>query len=102
MKYKIYQIKNLEQCDYGFMPWRFAHDKFNMNDYQKVYEGSIEQEDTTQEVSTTNYLEHLFYVFNCEHPKDFKGRSLSVSDVVELEGVGSFYCDSSGWQKLEA
>ena len=28
-------------------------------------------------------LEDIFYVFNMEHPSGYKGRSLSVSDVVE-------------------
>ena len=29
-------------------------------------------------------LEDIFYVFNMEHPSGYKGRSLSVSDVVEI------------------
>ena len=101
MKYKILQIKDLRNSDYGFMPWHYAEDKFNINDYQVVYEGNIEPEDPTRETSHIDYLEHLFYIFNMEHPADFKGHSLSVSDVVELEGLGKFYCDSAGWKKLD-
>lgn len=39
-------------------------------------------------------LEDIFYVFNMEHPSGYKGRSLSVSDVVEIflaSGGSEFY-----------
>ena len=41
----------------------------------------------------------LFELFNLNHPKDFHGHSLSVSDIVELNGV-NYYCDAMGWVKL--
>ena len=83
------------------MSWRFVHDKFSLSDYKQVYEGNIEldEKDTHQDVKPIDYLEHLFYIFNINHPKDFKGHSLSVSDVVELDGK-KYYCDSAGWQEL--
>ena len=34
-------------------------------------------------------LEDIFYVFNMEHPSGYKGRSLSVSDVVTVSQSGS-------------
>ena len=44
-------------------------------------------------------------MFNLNHPNDYNGHSLSVSDVVqviELSNVeaGFYYCDSFGWRKL--
>ena len=39
-------------------------------------------------------LEDIFYVFNMEQPSGYKGRSLSVSDVVEIflaSGGSEFY-----------
>ena len=93
--YKIKQIKNLEQCDYSFEWWDWAKDKFNLEDYETVYEGTIDDC-----VNDTGTLEKLFEIFNINHPKDFRGHSLSVSDVVELDGV-NYYCDSHGWVKLE-
>lgn len=49
-------------------------------------------------------LEDLYVKFNIDHPDDFRGHSMSVSDIVALKVVGevSFhYVDSVGFQKLE-
>lgn len=44
------------------------------------------------------------YVFNMEHPSGYKGRSLSVSDVVEifLSSGGSefYYCEPIGFKRI--
>ena len=48
-------------------------------------------------------LEAIFTRFNIDHPKDFKGHSLSVSDVVVLHQNGqdtAHYCDSVGFQQV--
>jgi len=49
--------------------------------------------------------EGVYERFNLYHPADFKGRSLSVSDIVEiLEDTGErkcFFCDSVGWKPVE-
>ena len=95
MKYKIKQIKDIKNCDYSFEWWDWAKDKFNLDDYEVVYEGEIDLI-SGSEIST---LEELFEIFNINHPKDFRGHSLSVSDVVELDGK-NFYCDAHGWKEL--
>ena len=43
--------------------------------------------------------EEMFYMFNMERPEDFKGHSLSVSDVVWAED-GYWFCDDFGWAEL--
>ena len=62
--------------------------------YDKVFEG---------EVSCKN-LEDVYRMFNLDHPKGYKGRSLSVSDVVEVigaDGESTYnFCDSIGFQKV--
>jgi hypothetical protein len=93
MKYKIKQLKDLRKSEYAFMWWEMAKDKFNIDDYEVVYEGEIEG--THPEV----VLDRLFEIFNIKHPEDYRGHSLSVSDVVELDGV-DYYCDSIGWVNL--
>ena len=48
-------------------------------------------------------LEGIFERFNLDHPKDFKGHSLSVSDVVVLHQNGrdtAYYVDSFGYQQV--
>ncbi|WP_312104050.1 DUF3846 domain-containing protein [Pygmaiobacter massiliensis] len=64
--------------------------------YNKVYEG---------EVACAN-LEDVYQMFNLDHPADYRGRSLSVSDVVEVNGAagiesGFYFCDSIGFQKVD-
>ena len=49
-------------------------------------------------------LEDIFYVFNMAHPQGYKGRSLSVSDVVEISltpGESEFYyCEPIGFRRI--
>ncbi len=100
MKYKIKQItkeaKAKKSIDYWFMDYDWAEEHgFNIEDYIIVYEGE------TDETDAHKALEGLFMNFNINRPADFKGHSLSVSDVVELDGK-NYYCDSCGWKELEA
>lgn len=53
-----------------------------------------------------NGLEDVFQKFNIAHPDGYKGRSLSVSDVVEvIEATdiepGFYFCDSIGFKEVE-
>ena len=51
--------------------------------YKVVYHGSISvSEDVNQQ------LEDLYVKFNIDHPEDFRGRSMSVSDIVALKIAG--------------
>lgn len=46
-------------------------------------------------------LEDLFLTFNTKRkPKNFRGHSMSVSDVVVTED-GAFFCDSVGFRKID-
>ena len=67
--------------------------------YKKVYERT----DSVQDINADDnrYLECLFGEFNWDdRPADYTGRSLSVSDVVTINGV-AYFCDSFGWKKLD-
>lgn len=86
---KIYQINN--NADYEFRGFNFAKEYgFSMNDYKLVYEGK--RKDSYE-------LENAFEEFNCHIPLDFKGHSLSVSDIVEINGR-KWYCDNFGWYEV--
>lgn len=57
----------------------------------------------TKDGSQIEKLEDLYRIFNVEHPHDFSGHSLSVSDIVALKqaGVVSYhYVDSIGYKEL--
>ena len=45
-------------------------------------------------------LEAIFVKFNLDRPYDFKGRSLSVSDVVVMNNK-AYYVDPKGFQPLK-
>ena len=62
--------------------------------YEMVFDGEVDAETT----------EDIFRIFNTNLPKGYKGRSLSVSDVVEIkhcDGKSKFYfCDTIGFEKI--
>lgn len=86
---KIYQI-DMEKDTNGLMfrKWDYAKIMFDFSIYEKKWEGKIKKEYN---------LEDVFEMFNLNRPQDFRGHSLSVSDIVYMDGK-YFYCDSFGWQ----
>ena len=52
----------------------------------------------------SNSLERLFFIFNEAHPKGYKARSMSMSDVVEVidpvHGSKFFFCDAFGFKEV--
>ena len=94
MKYKIKQIKDVENCAYAFKHYEWAKNVIDLNDYEVVYEGELDQPEMP------DALEELFDIFNVRCPEDFKGRSMAVSDIVEVDGK-NYYCDGVGWVELK-
>ena len=97
MYYRIFQLKDIRNTIYGFVGWCEAVERdFNINDYKEVYSGEMEQK---------YILENLYEKFNINHPADFRGHSMSVSDVVALRKPENdywywYYCDSFGWKEI--
>lgn len=99
--YKIYQIKSGEEYHYK----RFEHldgqpEPVNVRDYDLIYQGDLSGIDGEE---ITDKLEALFTKFNADHPADFEGHSLSVSDVIVIEKDGkqtAYFCDSYGYKEL--
>ena len=96
MEIIIYQTDNR---DYSFMPWEYAEEKFNMNDYQEVlyftYDGELENEDLLNKIFNDGNNGKLHKQF-----PDNRFRSLSVSDIVEVDGI-KYYIDRFGFKELE-
>lgn len=99
-KFKIYQIcddaenaRYIKFSDMEMLEHLGLKENLSLDLYEKVYEGNIDGKDDF------HALEGLYKIFNCNRPKDFKGHSLSVSDVVELDGK-YYYCDSFGWLEV--
>ena len=95
MKFKLYQIKDVENCRYSFFGFKSAEQMgFTLDDYEVVYE------DEVASMPDEDVLESLFYIFNVRRPDDFKGRSISVSDVIELNGK-YYYTDTFGFKEIK-
>ena len=66
--------------------------------YTAVYAGSFDRRGDTQD-----RLDVLYETFNLRRPEDFRGHSLSVSDIVALKQngvVSCHYVDSWGFKAL--
>ena len=99
MKYEIWQLKDECAAAYEFMDYEWAMEHgFKFEDYEKTYEGKLEDELVINDEEVA--LELIFKMFNLNRPKDFKGHSLSVSDIVCLNGK-KFYCDSWSWKEIQ-
>ena len=95
--YGIYQLKKSEERTYQFMGMREASRfgfEIHGEDYELIYSDRLGMEDT---------LDSLYEKFNINHPQDFTGHSLSVSDVVVMRKNGeskAYYVDSFGFTEL--
>ena len=102
--FAIYQLKHVEQTrDLRFAPLESvtaAGMVVDRNNYDLVYTGTLDGAGSADEK-----LESLFETFNANRPEDFKGHSLSVSDIVALKQAGAVsfhYCDSVGFSEVPA
>ena len=103
VKYTLYQLKNTEENHYiRFMGLSSTiSSQINLNNYDKVYDGEYS---INEPFDANKICETLFEKFNIDLPEDFRGHSLSVSDVIVLENNGenkAYYCDSIGFKEIE-
>lgn len=95
--YGIYQLRESGERTYQFMGMREASSfgfEIHGEDYELIYSDRLGMEDT---------LNSLYEKFNINHPQDFTGHSLSVSDVVVMRKNGeskAYYVDSFGFTEL--
>ena len=96
----IYQIKDDSPGEnYAFMNMRFIEShgmQIKKEDYKLVYVGEL--------LGNTS-LDDIFERFNIDRPQDFRGHSLSVSDIVVLndgEKVTAHFVDSISFEQLDS
>ena len=97
-RYGIYQLKDSEEIrDIRFMDMDYLERDgipVSRENYTLVYIGELKEGMS---------LEDIYIKFNTDHPADFTGHSLSVSDVVVLHQDGentSHYVDSVGFKEI--
>lgn len=95
MTYTIYQLPGIHPNAFMNHKWAQSHGGIDLNNYRTVYSGIVYGSDAD------DMLEQLFVMFNINFPEDYRGRSLSVSDIVKLDGFGTYFCDSIGWKRLD-
>ena len=89
MRVKIYQAG----IDYEnkFMGYDFTmqHGGIDEGAYRCVYDGHL----------YFKTPDDIFYILNTRRPEGYTGHSLSVSDIVVIEGQALF-CDTFGWKSI--
>ena len=92
MRIRIYQINPEKDASRSMFRSYDENRAVNPNEYDNVFDADVDCEN----------LEQIFSQFNTTFHPLFRGRSLSVSDVVELADKGTFYyCDSIGFKEVE-
>ena len=102
--YCIYQLRrDPELAELRFMNSQYLRERGlepAFDHYEAVYSGSLPSDGSTEA-----RLDDLYMKFNTDHPQDFTGHSLSVSDIIVLRqqgAVSSHYVDSVGFVQLPA
>ena len=98
MRIRIYQIEmSLDEQNVAFRPYTEMQEKYSGDIpaklYRMIYEGVV----PTKELSV------VFYIFNMDHPREFRASSLSMSDVVEVieNNCSTFHiCDTFGFKEV--
>lgn len=102
-KFRIYQLdfgEDIQPKPFAFLGLAALHkagfEQPPAADYRLIHDGTIFYD---TRLSASNVLECIYVRYNDSLPKDYQGRSVSPSDVIELYGDGArryFYCDTVG------
>ena len=109
-KYGIYQLKHNPELDHlrfegteSLKRMGITKDNFDAikpENYELIYVGNLSE---LQEQTEGETLEAIYEKFNIDHPEDYRGHSLSVSDIVVLHqngGNSAHFVDSFGFTGL--
>lgn len=109
-KYGIYQLKHNPELDHlrfegteSLKRMGITKDNFDAikpENYEMIYVGDLSE---LQEQTQGETLEAIYEKFNIDHPEDYRGHSLSVSDIVVLHQNGensAHFVDSFGFTGL--
>ena len=97
-RYGIFQLKGGEELrDYRFESAERLKKNglyIDRENYDRVYRGRLREGET---------LDDIYQRFNIDHPADFRGHSLSVSDIICVKSNGTtaaYYVDSVGFTRV--
>jgi len=99
----IYQLKDGDETRaYRFEPLDRLHShglEIERKNYELIYVAPMENNETQAN------LNKIYNTFNTEHPAEFTGHSLSVSDIIVLKqngNISSHYVDDVGFEELRS
>lgn len=102
MKVRIYQINGKRDRNHvAFLPYQKlaavqGTDQIDSQIYDLVFEGMV--------ACGSLDKEEIYRILTCSRPEGYVGRSLSVSDVIELtqdtSGSHFYFCDSVGFREV--
>ena len=99
-KVLVYQIADVEHCDYAFMDYAFAKEMgIDLKDYKKTAEVQV---NTDLDGDVNSILELVFSYGNTNqeyYQENPEARSISVSDILEYNGK-KYYVDSFGFEEV--
>lgn len=92
--FKVYQLPVEHNAKFMRLSFVKKHNIMpKLEDYKLVYEGEFEPQGEYSEP------DQLYMKFQGEKPEGYTGHSISMSDVVEIDGK-YYYCDSIGWEEI--
>lgn len=99
--YELYQLQDGERL-HGIRYSTYEKNKgrITFDDFDRVYSGDW---NSIQGKTDEEKLDGLFYMFNLRRPSDFRGRSMSVSDVVLINDKGNekaYYVNDRGFVEM--
>jgi hypothetical protein len=78
MEYKLYQVKSEKFSLYNTNLIFYNKQNLYFEDYNLIYTGKIKKD------NIYIILDRLFENFNINHPENFNGRSMSISDIIYI------------------
>lgn len=94
MKYSIYQLKQTKEGkSLLFLTYDEIHGKVNPKNYEKVWEGTVEDDE--------HPLDSIYKELGLSLPKGFYGHTPSISDVIVLEDGTANYIDHIGFKQID-
>jgi hypothetical protein len=98
--FTIFQLDNSKQANnFKFMPYDFVKKmsyELSLCFYNLVYQSEV----VTSHDDAMDILDDLYFEFNMRKPADFKGHSLSTSDIIKMDNK-YYYCDSFGFVEVK-
>lgn len=98
-KIGIFQVTDEKERDFAFMglsQLKKLGKEVEKANYSQVWEGEL---NLSEYKNDEELCERIYSFANFQNPLGFKGRSISVSDVITVDDE-AFYCDRIGFTRL--